>query len=454
VPDSGGFATGQDLAQHLYDRIPGDYFKVCSRGQYEAARYVPRVHLPDYEEVEPNKGGFIGMVNIDLDNGDLIDNIFDLQEGLRPNLVVRNRENGHGHAQYFFEAPAFGRTVEFAKDVKQRLSFLLGGDPSYHGRFVHNPLADFYEVLPVREQLHQLSQLGRNKALPSLRRVGSTSYPAQGIRRLTHIWADRGEPTFEVGRRNGDCFWTAVEHGQAANRNRQDVEDVILTYVSTKNDQINDPLFEREVITIVTSAIRYVRKHPGCRFDPTWQVGVMALDKTIPYRTRQSMAAARTNRVRSRNAMERVRLARQQSPLLGIGAIARQARVDRNTARKYWGSYKSPNLLASCHPKTVIPGKRLHPPRESTSFFLDEPPVGRPQPKPKQPRVPWWKNKAAPNWREGKDVAQKTEFRHVPLVPDGRPGSAATIKSLIDARMARASPSGSPTQACPTRESG
>ncbi|WP_375232363.1 MULTISPECIES: replication initiation protein [Pseudomonas syringae group] len=324
------FEEGTALSRILTE---SPYLARCSDNK-TAALVRPREHAIRFPYMQINRREMVSWLIFDLDHANSL--IWDDLGLPQPNLIVRNRVNGHSHLYYAISPvctseKARDKPIQYMKAVYSAFALLLKADPDYssgpvaktpgHPWWLTTELHDsVYELADLADyvdtQVSSWSKASRLEDLPESRHVilfEKLRYYAYSV-----VGQQREEGNFESFCRLLDTYAANIN-----NFSRQGFKTGNLPLSSLRATV-------RSVSRWTWDKYRGTTK--GCR-------GVMALDRSLPLETRQSLAAERTHALRQKATESKIRAAcrilYERGEQLRITAVAKEAGVTRQTVAIY-----------------------------------------------------------------------------------------------------------------------
>ncbi|QWA53226.1 replication initiation protein (plasmid) [Pseudomonas amygdali pv. lachrymans] len=323
------------------------YLARCSDNK-TAALVRPRDHAIRFPYMQINRRGMVSWLIFDLDHANSL--IWDDLGLPQPNLIVRNRANGHSHLYYAISPvctteKARDKPIAYMKAIYSAFALLLKADPDYNsGPVAKTPGHPWWLTTELHDHVYDLADLaeyvstqvnpwrkaGRLEDLPESRHV-------MLFERLRHyaysvVGQQREEGSFE-------SFCRLLE-AYAHNNN---------TFSRQGFHTGNLP--QSSLRATVRSISRWTWAHywggsPCCR-------GVMELDAALPLEDRQRLAAKRTHELRQRATESAIRAAcrslQGRGQKLSLTAVAETAGVTRQTVANYghiFAEVATPSLVA------------------------------------------------------------------------------------------------------------
>lgn len=309
------------------------YLARCSDNK-TAALVRPREFALRFPYMQINRRGMVSWLIFDLDHANSL--IWDDLGLPKPNLIVRNRSNGHSHLYYAISSVCTtekgrDKPIQYMKAIYAAFAVKLQADPDYNsGPVAKTPGHPWWLTTELHDHVYDLGDLADY--------VSTRVSPWKKVPRLEDLPDSRHVMLFErlryfaysvvaEHRENGsfDTFCRALE-ASAHNLNtfrRQGFRTGDLPYSSLR--------------ATVRSVSRWTwAKYWGstkcCR-------GAMELDSALPLAERQSLAAKRTHDLRHKATESKIRAAcrglQDRGEPLHMASIAALAGITRQTVANY-----------------------------------------------------------------------------------------------------------------------
>lgn len=340
-PHEGYFQSGSALSRVLTE---APYLARCSDDK-TATRVRPREYAIRYPYMQINRPGMVAWLIFDLDHSNCL---AWSDAGLpAPNLIVRNRQNGHSHLYYAIHGVCTsegGRShpIQYMKAVYQAFAAALNADPEYNsGPVAKTPGHPWWETQELHSHVHDLAELAREVDLSSSKpwikgpRLDAASHSRHCLlfERLRYYAYSRVVQAREAG--NFEAFSRQLE-AHAFNCNQ------------FKSQGFSQDLPLSSLKATVKSVARWTWDH--YQGAGSCHRGVMQLDKALPLEERQRQAAIRTHGLRIQEAQSKIRKACRELRAAGqritYTAIAAQAGLSRQTVSKHRQVLSEPNTTA------------------------------------------------------------------------------------------------------------
>jgi len=314
----------------LMDEAP--YLPRCSDNK-TAAKVRPREYAVRYPYMQVNRQGMVSWLIFDLDHSNPL--IWE-DEGLpAPNIVVKNRKNGHSHLFYAI-APvcttenARSKPIAYMKAVYEAMAARLNADPAYSGPVAKTPGHPWWSTWEIHNQEFDLGELSDYVDL-AVRPFGSKGPDLDSVAHSRHctLFEDLRYYAYSIVNREREegSFQSFVRLLDAYAHNKNNFK--------AQGHSIN--LSISQVKATVKSVSRWTwDKYTGSK---RCHIGIMQLDSSRPLQERQRLSAERTHKVRLKSSESRIRAAcktlTNKGQKLTNTAIAKIARLTRQTVAKY-----------------------------------------------------------------------------------------------------------------------
>ena len=314
----------------LMDEAP--YLPRCSDNK-TAAKVRPREYAVRYPYMQVNRQGMVSWLIFDLDHSNPL--VWE-DEGLpAPNIVVKNRKNGHSHLFYAI-APvcttenARSKPIAYMKAVYEAMAARLNADPAYSGPVAKTPGHPWWSTWEIHNQEFDLGELSDYVDL-AVRPFGSKGPDLDSVAHSRHctLFEDLRYYAYSIVNREREegSFQSFVRLLDAYAHNKNNFK--------AQGHSIN--LSVSQVKATVKSVSRWTwDKYTGSK---RCHIGIMQLDSSKPLQERQRLSAERTHEVRQKASESRIRAACKtlinKGQKLTNTAIAKMARLTRQTVAKY-----------------------------------------------------------------------------------------------------------------------
>lgn len=245
-----------------------------------------------------------------------------------PNFFTMG-DNGRYHIAYAIKAVctsenARAKPLAYLAAVQRTLRRFLDADKGYAHLITKNPLSAVWRVSVLHNYEYSLDELREN------------------FDTLDPVNYERVEELDDYAR-NSSLFNTLRFYAYSVVNEHGNLSDFTYT-LETKahglNSQFKVPMDEREVRGICKSVSQWTWKH---RHNIRVKERKLALDRSQPLATRQSLGALYTNQKRTEGVLERMKesyqyLCANSSKKVTQKAVAEHAKVSLKTAKRHWKS--------------------------------------------------------------------------------------------------------------------
>lgn len=319
------------------------YLPRCSDDK-TATRIRPRNYAIRYPYMQINRPGFVSWLIFDLDHNQALKWEF---AGLpAPNLIVRNRQNGHSH--YYYAIPpvctteaARPKPIAYMKAVYEAFATKLEADMNFHsGPVAKTPGHRWWDTQELHSHVYELGELADyvDLAAPTPWRKSANLDDASHSRHCLMFEQLRHYAYSIVNRERSqggfDSFTRLLE-----------------AYAYNHNSFGKFGFTENLPLSSLRATVKSVARWTWERYTGSGRChrGVMQLDPDLALEERQRLAAGRTHGIRQKATESKIRAACRQ--LWIKGQKINQASVGRlaGLARQTVANYK--NILA----ETIAP---------------------------------------------------------------------------------------------------
>lgn len=312
--------------------LEAPYLARCSDNK-TAALVRPREYAIRYPYMQINRPGMVSWLIFDLDHTNSL--VWD-DEGLpAPNLIVRNRNNGHSHL--FYAIPpvcttenARDKPIQYMKAVYTALALRLKADTDYNsGPVAKTPGHPWWSTAELHNHVYELGELADYVALEVS--PWKTGPKLEDLPHSRHCILFEQLRYFAYSIVNQER-----ERGTLASFTRR-LDAFAHNHNTFARNGFSEDLMQSSVRATVRSVARwtwtrYVGSTRCCR-------GSMALDSSLPLSERQSLSARRTHELRQKATESKIRAAcrglQERGEELTQAAIASNAQVSRQTVASY-----------------------------------------------------------------------------------------------------------------------
>jgi hypothetical protein len=341
------------------------YLPRCSDDK-TATRVRPREFAVRYPYMQINRAGFVSWLIFDLDHGDA----WRWEDaGLpAPNLIVRNRANGHSHLYYAIQpvcttAAARSKPIAYMKAIYEAFAAKLAADPSFHsGPVAKTPGHPWWLTHELHGVVYELGELADHVDL-----VASNPW-SKGVS-LDEVRHSRHCMLFEQLRH----YAYAIVHRERASGTLESFTRLLDMYAHGKNNFTAHGFAANLALSSIRSTVRSVARWTWDRYTGSRRVnlGVMQLDPSLPLHERQKLAAQHTHDQRAKATESKIRAACRQLKAKGASltqvAVAKLAGLTRQTVASYkhllQATQEAPATVMFVKPSnsTVIPAVKYAP---------------------------------------------------------------------------------------------
>lgn len=332
----------QQTELNRYGDISSVYHRVLSEAPYlprcsdnkTAARVRPRDYAIRYPYMQVNRQNMVSWLIFDLDHSNTL--IWEDENFPAPNLVVRNRANGHAHLYYAIvpvctSENANTKPIQYMKAVYEAMALRLNADPSYSGPVAKTPGHPWWSTWEIHNTEYTLGELADYVELPVKSHWGA----APDVESVSH---SRHCMLFEELR----FYAYSIVNKLKDQGTFQSFCRLLNAYAHSKNNYqcrgFDSNLSVAQVNATVKSVSRWTwEKYTGQ--GNQCARGVMALDKSLPLKQRQSLAAQRTHVEQKSKTESKIEAAckilLQKGERCTQVAVAKVAGLSRQTVAKY-----------------------------------------------------------------------------------------------------------------------
>ncbi|MCF9004736.1 replication initiation protein [Pseudomonas syringae] len=309
------------------------YLARCSDNK-TAALVRPREHAIRFPYMQINRREMVSWLIFDLDHVNSL--IWDDLGLPQPNLIVRNRVNGHSHLYYAISPvctseKARDKPIQYMKAVYSAFALLLKADPDYNsGPVAKTPGHPWWVTTELHDSVYELADLADYVDT----QVSSWSKAS----RLEDLPESRHVILFEKLR----YYAYSVVGQQREEGNFESFCRLLDTYASNINNFSRQGFQTGNLpLSSLRATVRSISRWTWDKYRGTSSAcrGVMALDRSLPLKRRQSLAAERTHAVRQKATESKIRDAcrvlHERGDQLRVGTVAKEAGVTRQTTANY-----------------------------------------------------------------------------------------------------------------------
>ena len=336
LPTAGAYTPSAHFSEDgtAFNRIviEAPYLARCSDNK-TATLVRPRDYAIRYPYMQINRRGMVSWLIFDLDHTNSL--AWD-DEGLPPpNLIVRNRNNGHSHL--FYAIPpvcttenARDKPIQYMKAVYAAFALRLKADPDYNsGPVAKTPGHPWWSTSELHNHVYELGELADYVELQVS--PWKTGPELEDLPHSRHCVLFEQLRYFAYSIVNQER-----ERGTLASFSRR-----LEAFAHNHNKFARNGFSEDLMLSSVRATVRSVARWTWTRYQGSTRCcrGAMALDKSLPLAERQSLAAKRTHELRHRSTESKIRAAcrglQERGEKLTQVAIAILAGVSRQTVANY-----------------------------------------------------------------------------------------------------------------------
>ena len=329
APSERFFEDGTALNRVVFE---APYLARCSDNK-TATLVRPRDYAIRYPYMQINRRGMVSWLIFDLDHTNSL--AWD-DEGLPPpNLIVRNRNNGHSHL--FYAIPpvcttenARDKPIQYMRAIYAAFALRLKADPDYNsGPVAKTPGHPWWSTSELHNHVYELGELADYVELQVS--PWKTGPQLEDLPHSRHCVLFEQLRYFAYSIVNQER-----ERGTLASFSRR-----LEAFAHNHNKFARNGFSEDLMLSSVRATVRSVARWTWTRYQGSTRCcrGAMALDKSLPLAERQSLAAKRTHELRHRSTESKIRAAcrglQERGEKLTQVAIAILAGVSRQTVANY-----------------------------------------------------------------------------------------------------------------------
>ncbi len=336
LPTAGAYTPSAHFSEDgtAFNRIviEAPYLARCSDNK-TATLVRPRDYAIRYPYMQINRRGMVSWLIFDLDHTNSL--AWD-DEGLPPpNLIVRNRNNGHSHL--FYAIPpvcttenARDKPIQYMKAVYAAFALRLKADPDYNsGPVAKTPGHPWWSTSELHNHVYELGELADYVELQVS--------PWKTGPQLEDLPHSRHCVLFEQLR----YFAYSIVNQERERGTLTTFSRRLEAFAHNHNKFARNGFSEDLMLSSVRATVRSVARWTWTRYQGSTRCcrGAMSLDKSLPLAERQSLAAKRTHELRHRSTESKIRAAcrglQERGEKLTQVAIAILAGVSRQTVANY-----------------------------------------------------------------------------------------------------------------------
>jgi hypothetical protein len=307
------------------------YLPRCSDNK-TAALVRPAHYAIRYPYMQINRQGMVSWLIFDLDHHNA--NIWDDIGLPAPNLIVRNRSNGHAHLYYAIvpvctSDNARSKPIQYMKAIYQAMAMKLEADAAYSGPVAKTPAHPWWDTTEVHNRVYELGELADYVELPA--HTWNKGPDLAGVAHSRHC------TLFEELRFYAYSIVNGLRESGTYKRFVQELEAYAHNHNNFRSRGFSSNLSLSQVKATVKSISRWTWDH--YTGNSRCNRGAMSLSPSLSLSERQSLSAKRTHAKRNSDTSSRIRAAChqliQQGQRLLITTVANITKLSRQTVSKY-----------------------------------------------------------------------------------------------------------------------
>ncbi len=297
-----------------------------------AALVRPVHYAVRYPYMQMNRSGMVSWLIFDLDHSNA--NIWDDAGLPAPNLIVRNRDNGHAHLYYAIvpvctSETARSKPIQYMKSIYKAMAMRMDADVAYSGPVAKTPAHPWWETTEIHDTEYELGELADYVELPQHR--WNTGPDLAAVAHSRHC------TIFEELRYFAYSIVNVAREQSTYSRFIRELEAYAFNHNNFQNRGFSANLTSSQIKATVKSVGRWTWDH--YTGNSRCHRGAMALDPSLPLYERQKLSANRTHTRRQADTVSRIRKAChvliQKGEKLLLTSIANTAQMTRQTVAKY-----------------------------------------------------------------------------------------------------------------------
>lgn len=312
--------------------IEAPYLARCSDNK-TAALVRPREYAIRFPYMQINRQGMVSWLIFDLDHANSLK--WDDAGLPPPNLIVRNRANGHSHLYYAIPTVCTtengrDKPILFMKAVYTAFANLLDADPDYNsGPVAKTPGHPWWSTIELHNHIYDLGELADYVEL--------NVTPWKTGPNLEDLPHSRHCILFEQLR----YYAYSVVNRERERGNLASFTRMLEAFAHNHNRFARAGFTQNLMLSSVRATVRSVARWTWTRYVGSTRCcrGSMELDKSLPLPERQSLSAKRTHQLRHKDTESKIRAAcrglQERGEALTMTAIAALAGVTRQTVANY-----------------------------------------------------------------------------------------------------------------------
>jgi len=322
------YKAGSSMSRLLAE---APYFSRCSDNK-TAAVIRPRQYAIKYPYMQVNQANLTSWLIFDLDHDNA--NIWDDKNLPEPNLIVRNRKNGHAHLYYAIvpvltSDDARPAPIRYMKAIYAAMAKQLNADIAYSGPVAKTPGHPWWQTTEIHNKVYELGDLACFLDLEVK--------PFQKEPDLDSVSHSRHCMLFERVRHYAYSIAADAKSHGCFRAFKQDIEDYATGCNNFKQMGFTSDL----TLAQVRSTAKSVASWTWDRYTGTGAKnrGVMQLPESLDTKTKQGIAAKRTHDLRKISTQARISAAynnlKQAGKTTTIQQVAKTSGLTRQTVAKY-----------------------------------------------------------------------------------------------------------------------
>ncbi|MBT2375534.1 replication initiation protein [Pseudomonas fluorescens] len=308
------------------------YLARCSDNK-TATLVRPRDYAIRYPYMQINRRGMVSWLIFDLDHSNSLS--WD-DEGLPPpNLIVRNRNNGHSHL--FYAIPpvcttenARDKPIQYMKAIYTAFALRINADTDYNsGPVAKTPGHSWWSTSELHSHVYELGELADYVELQVS--------PWKTGPKLEDLPHSRHCILFEQLR----YYAYSIVNRERERGTLASFTQLLEAFAHNHNKFARNGFSQDLMLSSIRATVRSVARWTWTRYVGSTRCcrGAMGLDKSLPLQERQSLAAKRTHELRHKATESKIRAAcrglQERGEKLTQATIASLAGVSRQTVANY-----------------------------------------------------------------------------------------------------------------------
>lgn len=308
------------------------YIARCSDNK-SAALVRPREYAIRFPYMQINRQGMVSWLIFDLDHANSLK--WDDAGLPPPNLIVRNRANGHSHLYYAIPSVCTtengrDKPILFMKAVYTAFASALDADPDYNsGPVAKTPGHPWWSTVELHNHVYDLGELADYVEL--------NVTPWKTGPNLEDLPHSRHCILFEQLR----YYAYSVVNRERERGSLASFTRMLEAFAHNHNRFVRAGFTQNLMLSSVRATVRSVARWTWMRYQGNTRCcrGSMELDKSIPLSERQRLSAKRTHQLRHKDTESKIRAAcrglQERGAALTMTAIGALAGVTRQTVATY-----------------------------------------------------------------------------------------------------------------------